>query len=89
MEVDRGTLAGSVGETSRLLEPLVEALQHHVMSAEKLHADDTSAPVLAPRNGRTKTGRSWAYVRDDRPAGDATPPAVRFAYTPHHKGEHR
>jgi hypothetical protein len=29
-----------------------------------------------------------AYVRDDRPAGDATLPAVWFAYKPDRKGEH-
>jgi len=28
------------------------------------------------------------FVRDDRPAGDQTPPAVWFAYTPDRKGEH-
>jgi len=28
------------------------------------------------------------YVRDDRPAGDQTPPAVWFAYTPDRNGEH-
>src|SRR5574340_824060 len=58
------------------------------MSTEKLHADDTPVPVLAPGNGKTKTGRLWTYVRDDRPAGDATPPAVWFAYSPDRKGEH-
>jgi len=66
----------------------VEALRRHVMAGEKLHADDTPVPVLAPGNGKTKTGRLWTYVRDDRPAGDATPPAVWFAYTPDRKGEH-
>jgi hypothetical protein len=71
-----------------LLAPLVEALRRHVMSAEKLHADDTPVPVLAPGNGKTKTGRLWTYVRDDRPAGDAMPPAVWFAYSPDRKGEH-
>jgi hypothetical protein len=58
------------------------------MAAQKLHADDTPVPVLAPGNGKTKTGRLWTYVRDDRPAGDETPPAVWFAYTPDRKGEH-
>src|SRR5260370_4456122 len=58
------------------------------MSAEKLHADDTPVPVLAPGNGKTKTGRLWTYVRDDRPWGDQTPPAVWFAYTPDRKGQH-
>jgi transposase len=44
--------------------------------------------VLAPGNRKTKTGRLWTYVRDDRPAGDATPAAVWFAYSPDRKGEH-
>jgi hypothetical protein len=38
---------------------LVEALRRYGMSADKLHADDTPVPVLAPGNGRTKTGRWW------------------------------
>ena len=88
VELDRSTLADWVGATSALLQPLVEALRRHVMAGEKLHADDTPVPVLAPGNGKTKTGRLWTYVRDDRPAGDATPPAVWFVYTPDRKGEH-
>jgi transposase len=88
VELERSTLADWVGGTSALLAPLVEALRRHVMSANKLHADDTPVPVLAPGNGKTKTGRLWTYVRDDRPAGDATPAAVWFAYSPDRKGEH-
>ena len=88
VELERSTLADWVGGTSRLLAPLVEALRRHVMSANKLHADDTPVPVLAPGNGKTKTGRLWTYVRDDRPAGDTTPPAGWFSYTPDRKGEH-
>src|SRR5882672_593197 len=88
VELDRSTMAEWVGGCSRLLEPLVEALRRHVMNAEKLHSDDTPVPVLAPGNGKTKTGRLWTYVRDDRPWGDKTPPAVWFAYTPDRKGEH-
>ena len=88
VELERSTLADWVGGASRLLEPLVEALRRHVMSAHKLHADDTPVPVLAPGNGKTKSGRLWTYVRDDRPAGDNTPPAVWFAYSPDHRGDH-
>jgi transposase len=88
VELDRSTMAEWIGGCSRLLEPLVAALRRHVMSAGKLHADDTPVPVLAPGNGKTKTGRLWTYVRDDRPWGDQTPPAVWFAYTPDRKGEH-
>jgi transposase len=88
VELERSTLADWVGGTSQLLAPLVEALRRHVMSAGKLHADDTPVPVLAPGNGKTKTGRLWTYVRDDRPAGDATPAAMWLAYSPDRKGEH-
>ena len=88
VELERSTLADWVGGSSRLLEPLVETLRRHVMSAGKLHADDTPVPVLAPGNGKTKTGRLWTYVRDDRPAGNSTPAAVWFAYSPDRRGEH-
>ncbi len=88
VELERSTMAEWVGGCSRLLQPLVEALRRHVMSAGKLHADDTPVPVLAPGHGKTKTGRLWTYVRDDRPWGDQTPPAVWYAYTADRKGEH-
>ena len=86
--LERSTLAEWVGGCSRLMKPLVEVLRRHVMSAAKLHGDDIPVPVLAPGLGKTKTGRLWTYVRDDRPAGDQVPPAVWFCYTPDRKGEH-
>jgi len=49
---------------------------------------DTPAPVLAPGNGKTKTGRLWTYIRDDRPAGSLNAPAAWFAYSPNRRGEH-
>ncbi len=88
VEIERSTLAGWVGAASDLLSPLVMALRRHAMTGMKLHADDTPIPVLAPGNGKTRTGRLWTYVRDDRPAGDETPPAVWFAYSEDRKGEH-
>ncbi len=88
VELDRSTLADWVGGATRTLEPLVEALQRHVLAADKLHGDDVPVPVLAPGTGKTKTGRLWTYVRDDRPAGRTEPSAVWFAYSPDRKGEH-
>ena len=88
LELDRSTLAGWVGGASEALAPLVEQLRRYVMSAGKLHGDDTPVPVLAPGSGKTKTGRLWTYVRDDRPAGSQEAPAVWFAYSPDRKGEH-
>lgn len=88
VDLERSTLAKWVGEASALLSPLVEALRRYVLAADKLHGDDTPVPVLAPGNGKTKTGRLWTYVRDDRPAGSDDAPAAWFAYSPDRKGEH-
>jgi len=88
VDLDRSTLATWVGEASSLLEPLVAALRRYVLAASKVHGDDTPVPVLAPGQGKTKTGRLWTYVRDDRPAASKEAPAVWFAYSPDRRGEH-
>jgi transposase len=88
IDLDRSTLAGWVGAASELVAPLVDEIRKHVLAGSKVHADNTPVPVLAPGNGRTKTGRLWTYVRDDRPAAQTTPPAVWFAYSEDRKGEH-
>jgi len=87
VELERSTMAEWVAGCFRLLDPLVEALARYVMAADKLHADDTPLPVLDPGRGRTKTGRLWTYVRDDRPAANTEAPAVLFRYAPDRKGE--
>ena len=88
VEIERSTLAEWVGGASRLLRPLVDALRRHVLAGPTVHADDTPVPVLAPGRGKTLTGRLWAYVRDERPAGQASAPALWMAYSPDRKGEH-
>jgi transposase len=88
VELDRSTLADWVGGVTRSVEPLVNAIQEYVLKATKLHADDVPVPVLAPGTGKTKTGRLWTYVRDDRPSGSKEAPAVWFAYSPDRKAEH-
>jgi transposase len=87
VDIPSSTLSDWVGQSSRLLSPLVEALRRHTLAGATVHADDTPVPVLAPGKGRTKTGRLWTYVRDERPAGSETPPSVWFAYSPDRKGE--
>ena len=88
VELDRSTMADWVGQTARLMRPLVEAVGRHVMSAERVHGDDTTVPVLDPGRGKTKTGRLWCYARDDGPFGGKAPPAVLYCYSPDRKGEH-
>jgi transposase len=86
IELEVSTLADWVGACAATLMPLVEAIRAHVFAAERLHADDTTVPVLAA--GKTRTGRLWTYVRDDRPFAGPDPPAAAFFYSPDRSGEH-
>jgi hypothetical protein len=86
VELDVSTLADWVGAAAASLMPLVELIRIHVFTAVRLHGDDTTVPVLAKE--RTKTGRLWAYVRDDRPFAGPDPPAVAFFYSPDRGGAH-
>jgi transposase len=86
--LDTSTLSDWVGAAAATLKPLTAALAADILASDTLHADDTPVPVLAPGAGRTKTGRLWAYVRDERPFAGARPPAVLFFYSPDRKGEH-
>jgi hypothetical protein len=88
VEIDPGAMGYWMGSIVGLLAPLVDAVRRYTLTGNKVHANDTPLPVLAPGNGRTKTGRLWVYVRDDRPSASEEPPAVWFAYTPDRRGEH-
>ena len=88
LDLDRGQLAAWLGHAAWLLHPLVDLIAAHVMAGRVIHADDTPVPVLAPGAGKTKTGRQWVYLRDERPHAGTTPPAVLYRYTPDRKGEH-
>jgi transposase len=80
VELDRSTLADWGGAANALLNSLLGTLEGYVMAAHKLDADDTPIPVFAPGTAETKSGRLWAYLRDDRPAGSTDPPAVLFRF---------
>jgi transposase len=86
VDLDTSTLADWVGACAATLMPLVDEITKHVFAAERIHADDTTVPVLA--SGKTRTGRLWAYVRDDRPFGGRAAPAAMFSYSPDRRGEH-
>ena len=88
VQIDRSTMAGWVDRGDQLLDPLVAALGRYTLAAAKVHADDTPVPVLSPGLGKTKTGRLWVYVREDRPAGSKDAPAAWYQYSPDRKGEH-
>jgi transposase len=86
--IDRGQLAAWLGHIAWLLRPLGELIASHVLAGRVIHADDTPVDVLAPGAGKTKTGRQWVYLRDERPHAGTAAPAVLYRYTPDRKGEH-
>jgi transposase len=88
VDLDRSTLADWVGSMAALLNPLVAAIGRHVCAGSVLHADDTTVKVLAPGQGRTKTGRLWAVVRDERAFAGITAPAAFYRYSPDRRAEH-
>ena len=87
VNLDRSTLADWVGKAAFLLRPVHERLFERLKASTKLFADETTAPVLDPGRGRTKTGQLFAYARDDRPWGGADPPGVAYLYAPDRKAE--
>jgi len=85
--LDRSTMADWVGRAAWLLRPVHERLLLKLKASTKLFADETTAPVLDPGRGRTKTGQLWAYARDDRPWSGTDPPGVAYVYAPDRKAE--
>ena len=88
IDIDRSSLTDDVGHVAKILSPLIDLLAKDVMASPTLHGDDTPVKVLAPGAGKTKTGRLWAYVRDERGHGGNRPPAAIYYYSPDRKGEH-
>jgi transposase len=86
IELSVSTMADHVGACAAVLMPLYELIKVHVFAAERVHGDDTTVPVLA--KVKTRTGRLWTYVRDDRPFGGTDPPAAVFFYSPDRDGAH-
>ena len=57
VQLDRSTLADWVGRAAWYLRPLRDHVLERLRRSERLFADETTAPVLDPGRGRTKTGQ--------------------------------
>ena len=87
VEIERQTLADWMGHAAWWFAPLAEIIGAHVMGAPAIHADDTPIRVLAPGLGKTRTGRLWNYVVDERPWAGPRGAAAYFRYSGDRKGE--
>jgi transposase len=88
IDLDRSTMAGWVGRSTALLEPLADAIGRMVRGGDALFADDTPVKMQAPGTKKTKTARVWTYVRDERPWAGQSPPCAWYQFTIDRKGEH-
>jgi transposase len=87
--IDRSVLADWMGRTGALIAPVVDHMAKRLMvDSTRLYVDETTAPVLDPGRGKTKTGYLWAVLRDDRGWGGSAPPGVVFHYRPGRKGDY-
>ncbi len=87
LDLHRAVLADWVGKAAFHLKPVVDRLAEHLKRSSKLFMDETTAPVLDPGRGKTKTGYLWALARDDRPWGGEDPPGVVYFYASGRAGE--
>ena len=87
IEIERATLADWVGHAAWWVTPLAELIGAHVLAAPIIHTDDTPIAVLAPGNGKTRTGRLWTYVVDERPWQGGRAPAAYYRFSPDRRGE--
>ena len=87
LDLHRAVLADWVGKAAFHLKPVVDRLADHLKRSGKLFMDETTAPVLDPGRGKTKTGYLWALARDDRPWGGEDPPGVVYFYASGRAGE--
>ena len=89
LPIERSVLADWMGRTGALIAPVVDHMARRLMAeSTRLYVDETTAPVLDPGRGTTKTGYLWAVLRDDRGWGGTAPPGVVFHYRPGRKGEY-
>ncbi|TQM90118.1 transposase [Roseinatronobacter monicus] len=87
--IDRSVLADWMGRTGAAIAPVVDHMAEQLLSdSTRLYVDETTAPVLDPGRGKTKTSYLWAVLRDDRGWNGTAPPGVVFHYRPGRKGEY-
>lgn len=87
VDLDRALMAQWMGRLGFELEILSEHVLTLIKKAERIFADETTLPTLAPGSGSTKTAYLWAYARDDRTFGGCGPPMVAYRFEDSRSGD--
>ena len=87
VELDRSLMAQWMGRVGFELAPLADAILGRIKQGERIFADETTLPTLAPGSGKVKTAWLWAYARDDTPFGGRAPPMVAYKFEDSRSGD--
>lgn len=79
--LSRSLMAQWMGHLGFELKILADYILEKIKAGERVFADETTLPTLAPGSGKTRTAWLWAYARDDRPFGGSGPPMVAYILT--------
>ncbi|MBD9641958.1 IS66 family transposase [Ensifer sp. ENS07] len=80
VEISRSLMAQWMGHLGFELQMLADYILERVKEGERIFADETTLPTLAPGSGKTTKAWLWAYARDDRPYGGTSPPMVAYRF---------
>lgn len=93
VQIPRATLCEWALGSAELVEVLMPPLTAHVLSAPRVHCDDTVLPLQEAGRGKTKTARMWGYLgagarRDENGVWVEYAPAVVFEFTESRESMH-
>lgn len=80
VEINRNLMAQWMGHLGFELQICADYILEQVKEGERVFADETTLPTLAPGSGKTTKAWLWAYARDDRPYGGTSPPMVAYRF---------
>ncbi len=80
VEISRSVMAQWMGHLGFELQICADYILERVKEGERVFADETTLPTLAPGSGKTTKAWLWAYARDDRPYGGTSPPMVAYRF---------
>jgi len=86
-ELSRSLMAQWMGKVGFELQPLADYVLERIKQGERVFADETTLPTLAPGSGKTQKAWLWAYARDDRPFGRTSPPMVAYRFEDSRSGD--
>lgn len=80
VEISRGLMAQWMGVVGFELIIISDYILEQIRHAERIFADETTLPTLAPGTGKAQKSYLWAYAVDNRPFGGSGPIMVAFRF---------